>query len=51
MNRRIDIQILKAPVLDELVESGQVEPPAVAFPPVIPTIAAEGGVNPKPLSY
>jgi chemotaxis protein MotB len=49
MNRRIDIQILKAPVLDELVNSGQVERPDV-FPPVVPSPGA-GAVNSKPLNF
>jgi chemotaxis protein MotB len=51
MNRRIDIQVMKAPVLDELLHSGQVERPDSVFPPAVAPIQVEGGVNPKPLNF
>jgi chemotaxis protein MotB len=53
MNRRIDIQVLKGPLLRELVDSNRVRE---EFEPVVPPaeerkLSPVEGVNPKPLTF
>lgn len=53
MNRRIDIQVLKGPLLNELVDSSRVRE---EFDPVVPpaeekNLAPATGVSPKPLTF
>lgn len=53
MNRRIDIQVLKAPIMKELMDSGTVRQqfnPEVA-PVSPPSLSPAEGVEPKPLTF
>jgi chemotaxis protein MotB len=53
MNRRIDIQVLKAPLLNELIDSNRVRE---EFDPVVPpaqesNLSPAEGVSPRPLTF
>jgi chemotaxis protein MotB len=53
INRRIDIQVFKAPVLDELKYEGKVEVPSAPGPQpqAMPQLEKNGALNLKPLTF
>ncbi len=58
MNRRIDIQVFKAPFFDEMMNGGEVQNPSVSPAPAVPAtpvtppdLSPVNGVNPKPLTF